>query len=44
MTVDLIGDESAYHIRRAKLGQDPLREDADPDALWWGPCTSTNAV
>ena len=34
MTVDLIGDEDAYHVHRAKLGQDPLREDADPDALW----------
>ena len=33
MTVDLM-DESGYHLKRSKLGQDPLREDADPDALW----------
>lgn len=34
MTCDLIGDEAVFHERRAKLGQDPLRADADPDALW----------
>ena len=33
MTVDLV-DESAYFAKKEKLGQDPLREDACPDALW----------
>lgn len=33
MTVDL-GDEAFYHEKRAKLGEDPLREDADAEALW----------
>jgi len=28
------GDMSLYTIKKAALGQDPLRLDADPDALW----------
>ena len=33
MTVT-VGDHSLYTEKRSKLGEDPLREDADPDALW----------
>ena len=33
MTVDLI-DVPRYAAKRLALGQDPLRDDADPDALW----------
>ena len=28
------GDESLYDAKRAMLGQDPLRDDADPELLW----------
>ena len=33
MTVEL-GDISLFQTKRAKLGEDPLREDADADRLW----------
>ena len=33
MTVD-IGDCTLFQTKRAKLGEDPLREDADADRLW----------
>jgi formamidopyrimidine-DNA glycosylase len=33
MTVQL-GDESLYHTKKAALGQDPLRQDANPDLLF----------
>lgn len=34
MTVDYGTVEDLYEPKRAALGQDPLRSDADPDALW----------
>lgn len=33
MSVNL-GGMDMYHNKKAKLGHDPLRQDADPDALW----------
>ncbi len=29
-----LGDESLYAAKRASLGEDPLREDSDPEKLW----------
>jgi endonuclease-8 len=29
-----LGDESLYATKRASLGEDPLREDSDPEKLW----------
>lgn len=34
MTVNYGGIEDLYEGKRAKLGQDPLRTDADPNLLW----------
>lgn len=34
MTVQYGHGTALYHEKRAKLGQDPLRDDADPETLW----------
>lgn len=43
MTVQL-GDLAFYHTKAAQLGQDPLREDADPEAVWAAVSCSKRAI
>lgn len=38
------GDKDMYDTKRAALGEDPLRSDADPEGLWRKVCVSNKSI